>query len=171
MMTMPESPAAPRRAGQLAGLAAGLTLLAAAGCSSSGSPVTSTSRKPQASAAVPSSPAAPGGTAAAPAGTFGFPGKIGNLSKQFDDPGVGAARGGGIPKAVLKNLRSVTYGDDSQPTSAGGTAECTTDSAFKNGLDCGWVTGTIALTISFNGIPLARARVLMPQILSAMVSG
>jgi hypothetical protein len=116
---------------------------------------------------------------------------------------------------VLKNLRSVTYGDDSQPTqyvavvggpgmpvpasgpgdpvqrlmvkflndpkipgttsmpvgSAGGKAECTTDSAFKNGLDCGWVNGTIALTISFNEIPLARARVLMPQMLSAMVSG
>jgi hypothetical protein len=32
--------------------------------------------------------------------------------------------------------------------SAGGTAECTTDSAFKNGLDCGWVNGTTALTLS-----------------------
>jgi hypothetical protein len=116
---------------------------------------------------------------------------------------------------VLKNLRSVTYGDDSNPTqyvavvggpgmpvpaagpgdpvqrlmvkflndpkvsattsmpvgSAGGTAECTTDSAFKNGLDCGWVNGTTALTLSFNDTPLARARVLMPQILSAMTGG
>jgi hypothetical protein len=55
---------------------------------------------------------AAGGTA----GTVTFPAKIGDLSKQFDDPGVGAARSGGIPAAVLKNLRSVTYGADSNPT-------------------------------------------------------
>jgi hypothetical protein len=54
--------------------------------------------------------------------------------------------------------------------SAGGTAECTPyDTKFKH-LDCGWVSGKVALVLSFTGYNTAKAGTLVPQILSAMAT-
>jgi len=56
------------------------------------------------------------------------------------------------------------------PGTAGGTAECTAYNATYKQLDCGWVSGKVALVLSFEGFNTARARTLVPQILSAMVT-
>ena len=52
----------------------------------------------------------------------------------------------------------------------GGLAECAPyDTAYKE-IDCGWVGGKVALTLGFTGIAKDKARALVPQILSAMVT-
>jgi hypothetical protein len=186
------------RAGGLAVAAVSLLAVAAAGCSSG-------SRGHAASGDPVTAKVATGIT---------VPARIGPLTRGADGPMDDT--GGGIPKPVLKNLRSVSYAADGggdplhsvditggpglpipsdgptdkvarlfsewdvgsagaklasvSPGSAGGTAECAPyDTKFKH-LDCGWVSGKVALVLNFNGYNTAKVSTLLPQILSAMAT-
>lgn len=87
-----------------------------------------------------------------PVPTDGSPDKIKRLFSEWDVGSAGEA------------LTSVPTG------SAGGTAECTPYNAPAKGVDCGWVSGKVALVMSFSGFPLSQARALVPKILSAMAT-
>jgi hypothetical protein len=52
--------------------------------------------------------------------------------------------------------------------SAGGTAECFPSGAQPKNLDCGWVSGKVAVTLLFHGYGQSRIKALVPQILSAI---
>jgi hypothetical protein len=94
--------------------------------------------------------------------------------------GVGIPVPPGNPAAQLKSmLRTGTQAGAKlghvatvDAGSAGGAAQCVPipspdGSTFVN---CGWINGKDALVMSFNGFSKARARALVPQIISAMVS-
>jgi hypothetical protein len=94
--------------------------------------------------------------------------------------GVGIPVPPGNPAAQLKSmLRTGTQAGAKlghvatvDAGSAGGAAQCVPipspdGSTFVN---CGWINGKDALVMSFNGFSKARAKALVPQIISAMVS-
>jgi hypothetical protein len=56
--------------------------------------------------------------------------------------------------------------------SAGGVAKCAPvpSSDGSKFVNCGWINGRDALVMSFDGFSQARAKALVPQIISAMVS-
>jgi hypothetical protein len=56
--------------------------------------------------------------------------------------------------------------------SAGGTAKCAPVPSSDGGkfVNCGWINGKDALVMSFDGFSKARAKALVPKIISAMVS-
>jgi hypothetical protein len=94
--------------------------------------------------------------------------------------GVGIPVPPGNPAAQLKSmLRTGTqagaklgHAATVDAGSAGGTAKCVPvpspdGSKFVN---CGWINGKDALVMSFDGFSKARAKALVPQIISAMVS-
>jgi hypothetical protein len=66
--------------------------------------------------------------------------------------------------AVAAKARKVSAG------SVGGVAECAPASVTGLNLECGWVSGKMALVISFSGLAKDKAEALVPQILDAMVT-
>jgi hypothetical protein len=56
------------------------------------------------------------------------------------------------------------------PGSVGGTAECAPQYGSKKDFDCGWVSGKVALVMSFNDFSLDEAKAMVPKILVAMVT-
>lgn len=66
--------------------------------------------------------------------------------------------------ASIAHPISVTSG------SAGGTAECFPSAAQPKSLDCGWVSGNVALTLNFDGYSKSEIQALVPKILTAMTS-
>jgi hypothetical protein len=56
------------------------------------------------------------------------------------------------------------------PGSAGGTAECAPEYSSKDRYDCGWVSGKVALVMSFVGFTLGEAKAQVPKFLDAMVT-
>jgi hypothetical protein len=94
--------------------------------------------------------------------------------------GVGIPVPPGSPAAQLKSMlrtgtavgAKVGHAATVDAGSAGGTAQCARvpspdGSRFVN---CGWIDGKDALVMSFDGFSKARAKALVPKIISAMVS-
>jgi hypothetical protein len=83
------------------------------------------------------------------------PGSPGSQLKQMLSSGTAAGARMGSPASV-------------DPGSLGGKAECAVIPSAKV-VNCGWISGTAALVMTFQGFDTGNAQTLVPQILSAMV--
>ena len=188
------------RAGSLAATLLGLALLAAAaGCSSGGGSGDQTSGGSKA-AAAPTGIKVPGQIGflkkEAEDPKFGTPddGIPASVRKNlhsvnYADPAdnlhhyVSVAGGPGLPITtdgsddVIQRLFSQWAISANRPKatkvspgSIGGTAECAPEYSSKDRYDCGWVSGKVALVMSFVGFTLDEAKAQVPKFLDAMVT-
>lgn len=88
-------------------------------------------------------------------------------------PGLPLPSDGPADKVKRLMSRWLVDADTAHPVtvssgSGGGTAECFPSAANPKSLDCGWVSGKVAVTLSFDGYGQSRIRALVPQIISAI---
>lgn len=191
-------PAGRYRPGRVAATALGLALLtAAAGCGGSGGGDQKSGGDSTAAAAAPTGIIVPKKidtlTKQAEDPKFGTPddGIPASVRKnlhsvQYADPSDSSKyvliQGGlGLPVPagsgdVVRRLFSewAVSADQSKtvsvaPGSVGGSAGCAPSAASPDYLECGWVGGKVAITMSFSGFSKAAAKALVPKILDAMV--
>jgi hypothetical protein len=184
------------RAGRLAATALGLTLLAAgaAGCSSGGS--SGDQKSGGSSPAAATGIQAPGKIASLEKGAQDpgvkafdtLPKSVARnlLAVNYDDPADNLGRyvfiqgGPGLPipadgpNDVIKrlfsewNVGAASTNVAKVPAgSVGGLAEC---GPHGTTFECGWVSGKVALVMSFTGFKSDEAKTLVPKILAAMVT-